>query len=175
MKIKIAVIVGSQNDLKQCGDGLKFLHQQVVNGLASVSVYVKSAHRHTLKLLWLLDSFHAAEQEDNGYDVIIAGAGKAAVMPSLADAYLRNHLGNTKIKVIGVAFSGKGWKDYQAAVLTITQAPGSQVIYAGRDKQGFCKACKMACNGSLPDINLAPIPLDQDLSLEKAIALSEEL
>lgn len=163
---KIVVIVGSKNDLKQCLKGLELLGQ----GQAKVSVYVRSVHRHVGKLLWLLESL----QEADDVDVIIAGAGKAAHLPGCVDAFLRYHLGNTRINVIGVAFKSDDKKDNLASVLSITQVPYTQVLYAGEGKAGFKKACEMALQ-ELPAIKRVEAPEALDLSLLQAIEIARTM
>jgi len=70
------------------------------------------------------------------------------------DGYLRNHLGDHGIAVIGVALKGKSKEDDQAAILGIKQVPDTQVLYAGQGESGFLKACLMAVNSELPEIKL---------------------
>lgn len=168
MKRKIVVIVGSQKDLNQCGGGLILL--QTAQNRANVSVHVKSVHRHTKKLHWLLGSL--AEESSAVEIVIIAGAGKAAHLPGCADAYLRYHLRNPLINVIGVAFEGNTKDDNLAARLSITQVPGTQARYAGFGSNGFMTACKMALNDPLTKIHLPDIPQDLDLTLAQALELT---
>lgn len=168
----LVVIVGSENDLKHCAEGLSTLYAISSLGRIIVNVHVKSVHRHTEKLLALLRAYSATGQIDS----IIAGAGKAAHLPGCIDAYLRNHLGDTKIHVIGVAFTSGNKLDDEAAVLSITQVPGTQVIYAGQGSQGFKKACQMASVAkNLPEITLAAIPPDMNLTLDQARALAKEV
>lgn len=171
MKRKIVIIIGSKNDLKQCLKGLELLGQRAAekNSGVSVNVYVRSVHRHVGKLLWLLESL----QEAGDVDVIIAGAGKAAHLPGCVDAFLRYHLGDTRINVIGVAFEGKDKKDNLASVLSITQVPYTQVLYAGEGKTGFKKACEAALQ-ELPAIKRLEAPEALDLTLLQAIELANQ-
>lgn len=170
-KKKIAIIIGSKSDLPQCASGLELLRQQVSQGAAEATIHIISVHRHTDRLLWLLQSLNEA----GDVDAIIAGAGKAAHLPGCVDAYLRHRLGDTQIKVIGVAFSGgggvEGWIDTLTARLSITRVPGTQVLYAGSGSHGFSRACRLAIS-ELPAIKLKVPPPCQDLSLERAIDLA---
>lgn len=171
----IVVIVGSENDLPQCLKGLKWLRLLRAQCHVRITVHVKSVHRHTSSLTWLLDKL-SSERRSEDETVIIAGAGMAAALPGFVDAYLRYHLGDTKISVIGVAFCGKGLLgiiDTIAAWLSIIQTPKTQVRFAGIGKWGFLKAARLAYNGSLPEIKLAEIPSAQELGLEQAIELAE--
>ena len=172
MKKRIIIILGSVNDLKQCRKGLEWL--RVNSKIVDARVYVRSAHRHTTKLLWLLDSLCAMDEETESSIVIIAGAGKAAALPGLVDGYLRNAKQNTRIHVIGVAFETKEKIDNDAAVLSITQVPGTQISYAGQGVAGFSKACVIACGDDLPENHLTDVPPTQDLSLERALELAEQ-
>ena len=177
MKRKIVIILGSKNDLKQCLKGLELLGQRAAERYSgvSVSVYVKSAHRHTTGLLWLLDAICQAESEADGVNVIITGAGWAAALPGLVDAYLRYHHKNKSIKVIGVAFSGKGLMGIIhtiTAILSIKFVPKTQVLYAGWGRRGFLKAARLSSEGLLPEITLPDVPPVLDLTLTRAIELA---
>ena len=108
-------------------------------------------------------------------DVIIAGAGKAAHLPGCIDAYLRNHLHDKRITVIGVGFTNKNPQDNQAAALSITQVPGTQVLFAGLGSAGFYNACITACERELPAIKLLEIPPELDMALDQAIGMAIEL
>ncbi|MDO8667694.1 MAG: AIR carboxylase family protein [bacterium] len=170
MKIRILVIVGSKSDLPQCKDGLAELTKQVSQGLAEVTVLVMSCHRHTEKLLARLRMVSATDS----VDFIIAAAGKAAALPGVADSYLRYELKNDKVRVIGVAFtSGNDNTDNLAAALSITQVPGTQVIFAGQGPEGFLFACLMARGDiPLPSIIIPEAPPSLDLSLAEALQMA---
>lgn len=167
----IVVIVGSKNDLKQCVRGLDVLATYASQDQIKVTVHVKSVHRHTERLQYLLRTLSKADETD----VIIAGAGKAAALPGFVDGYLRNYIKDGKIMVLGVAFTGGNDLDNTAAILSITQVPGTQVIYAGQGSDGFKNACAMACEkNDFPAIALnAEIPPDLNLLLDQAIKLAQ--
>lgn len=167
-KRKIVIILGSESDLPQCLKGLLWLKEQ--KAVLEI-VYIRSQHRHTEQLQWLLKSLNQAEDE-NTVDVIIAGAGWAAVLPGCIDAFLRYRLRNTSIRVIGVAFWA-GLIKTLAAILSITQVPGTQMRYSGWwGSYGFLRACKMAVEGPLWNIELKKAPPTEDLSLGRAIELA---
>jgi len=170
MKRKIVIILGSKSDLKQCAKGLGALATHMNRDeVEVVGVYVKSIHRHTEALLKLLRALSAAGQTD----VIIAAAGKAAHLPGCIDAYLRNHLRDTNITVIGVGFEGETEQDNLAAKLSITQVPGTQVIFAGQGSEGFYGACLTACEAQeFPVITLKEIPPDLEMTLDEACQLA---
>lgn len=173
-KRRIVIILGSRSDLKQCLKGLLWLQEQVdLGNIVFDIVYVRSQHRHTEQLQWLLNSFQLAEG-DAAVDVIIAGAGWAAVLPGCIDAYLRYHLQNTSIRVIGVAFWA-GLVKTLAAILSITQVPGTQVRYARWwGSRAFLNACKMAVEQPLWKIQAKSAPSTEDLNLERAIELASQ-
>ena len=172
---KIAVIVGSASDLSQCHRGLMLLKNLMIVSSTSEKievsgVYIRSQHRNTLDTQELLRELTQME-----VDVAIIGAGWANHLTGCCDAFLRYVLRNDKLVVIGVAFEDEtNPKHTLAATLSISEVPGTQVVYSGIDgkfigSEGFLQACGMAANGELPKIFLPePKPI-QDLSLEKAL------
>lgn len=191
----IIVALGSENDLDQCREGLEILdayvaeqakqnqteehetdmatirdhvsQDQPIGNQTDIFVYVKSAHRHTMPLLDLL-----AMLVKKGLPfIIIAGAGKANVLPGFIDSVLRYTHGNTTINVIGVAFKGKTELDDIAATTGITQVPGTQVTFAS---EGFTRACIMATQNQqdLPVITPVSPPPSRTLTLEQALNLA---
>lgn len=119
-----------------------------------------SQHRHTKTVQERLEEYVNLPREQK-IDALIIGAGWANHLTGCSDAYLRNTLGNDKIPVYGVAFKDKkNPKNTEAAILSITQVPGTQVIF--RDYVGsrcFLRACQDVVEGELPQIKLKPIPL----------------
>ncbi len=172
MPRRIVVIAGSRNDIiKHNRAGMNYLREKVKQGLIEVvGVHVRSIHRHPELLKKLLYHYWAMKN----IDVIIAEAGKAAHLPGCIDSYLRNELRDTQIVVVGVGLPGKSVKETQAAELSITEVPSTQVIYAG---QKFLDGCIMACEKPLPIIKLSDIPLADDFTLDeaRAITIDEEL
>lgn len=185
-KRKIAVIIGSKSDLSQCGRGLKVLEEcsQLVD---IVGVYVMSQHRNTLELQDLLKTLVSME-----VDVIITGAGWANHLTGCCDAFLRYTLRDDKVVVIGVAFeditSEKGSvrdKHNRAAVLAMTEVPGTQVLFDFHDfdligdlaytgVDGFANACKIAASRLLPKITL-PAPKETcTFTLEEALEIASQ-
>lgn len=181
---KIAVIIGSESDLKQCLTGLKFLQDltlapknspETKGGLVEIAgVYIRSQHRNTLETQKLIEKMLT-----DRVDVIITGAGWANHLSGCTDAYLRYTLKTENIKVIGVAFEDINEPRHtQAALLSISEVPGTQVIFKDGDGEfigsaGFLRACRFAALVRLPTITLpAPKPA-RDLSLLEAISISE--
>ncbi len=163
---KIAIILGSRSDLKQCLEGLKLLKKQ---SKFKVMVHIRSQHRNTLSLQKLL-----LELSFLKVDVIIAGAGWANHLTGCTDAFLRYELKNNFTRVIGVAFEDKNDERHtQAAILSITEVPGTQVIYKDFvGPNGFLKACELAISPELdtfPDIKIPDPKAAEDLSLDEAI------
>lgn len=157
-KRKIAVIVGSLNDLiSQGGKGLRALQKYAAGGVIEViGVYVSSIHRNTEATLALLKDLSARE-----VDVIITGAGWANHLTGTADAYLRHEIRNTHTVVVGVAFADeKDPKRTEAAVASIVYVPGTQVVWSlcvMTGSEGFRRACEWAATEDLPEIKL-PTP-----------------
>jgi 5-(carboxyamino)imidazole ribonucleotide mutase len=85
-EIKVAVIMGSDSDLPIMKDAVQFLEQMGI----TCQVHISSAHRVPHKTALI-----AENAEENGIEVIIAGAGGAAHLPGVIAAF-------TTIPVIGV-------------------------------------------------------------------------
>jgi len=170
MTKKIAVIVGSDSDLKgQCKPGLQYLLAQAVESVSVVGVYTYSAHRNTDELLDLV-----AELAQDEVDVIIAGAGWANALTGLCDAYLRYYLQDSDVVVIGVAFEdSENIQHAFAAHLSITELPpGNKVAY---DKyvgeEGFLRACRFAVEGNMPVITLPEKRPSHQRTIQEALEL----
>lgn len=171
MKRKVAVIVGSKSDLKNCNKGLIYLKYSEEVEIAGV--YVMSQHRNTLEVQDLL-----RELSDRQVEAVVVGAGWANHLTGCCDAFLRYTLGNMKLVVIGVAFEDPDNKNHtQAAILSITEVPGTQVVFEDQRGQfvghgGFYHACKMAAVGDLPKIKLPTPKESMRLSIDEAIAMA---
>lgn len=180
----IAIIVGSKSDLPQCKLGLEYLISKgKEGGLVKVyAFYVRSQHRHTEKVQTILHYLHSLAPK---IDAIIAGAGWANHLTGCVDAYFRYTLKNDWTSVIGAAFQDTKSESAEArehhdhaAVLSITEVPGTQVIYKDKKDQfffgsnGFLRACQFAVEENLPEIKLKKAPDTMDLSLEEAFKLS---
>ncbi len=105
---KVAIVMGSTSDLP--------VMQQAVDILGELDVpcYVDivSAHRTPEKLAEFGKSAH-----EQGFDVIIAGAGGAAHLPGMLAAY-------SPLPVIGVPVKSSNSIDGWDSVLSILQMPG---------------------------------------------------
>jgi len=103
---KVAVVMGSDSDFAVLKDCIKVLKQFGVE----VSASVCSAHRTPDKAAEL-----AKNAEENGFDVIIAGAGKAAHLPGVLAAF-------TPLPVIGIPIKSSTL-DGLDSLLSIVQMP----------------------------------------------------
>ncbi len=173
---KIAFITGSKSDLSQCRGGFELIKEYMENHpgeIEIVGVYVRSQHRNTLDVQELLRELVAME-----VDVVVIGAGWANHLTGCSDAFLRYTLKNDRLVVIGVAFDGGNEDRNKAAVLSITQVPGTQVVFEENKHVyfgavGFVKACLFAITGELPKLKLPePRPI-MDLDLEEALEISK--
>jgi phosphoribosylcarboxyaminoimidazole (NCAIR) mutase len=172
---KIAVMIGSDSDLSQCENGLKYLLEAEKEGLVEVvKVITNSIHRNTHSVLDKLFNFHTAVGVE--IDAIIVGAGMANHLTGTVDAYLRYTLGNKRIIVVGVAFIGKTEAETRVARESIIYVPGTQVVfneYIGAN--GFMRACEFAVEGDLPRrIILKEGKPVVERTLEEAIKAAEE-
>ena len=103
---KVAVIMGSDSDFPVLKDCIKLLKEFEIQ----VDVMVCSAHRTPDRA-----SEFAKMAEENGIDVIIAAAGKAAHLPGVLAAY-------TPLPVIGVPLKSSAL-DGLDSLLSIVQMP----------------------------------------------------
>jgi 5-(carboxyamino)imidazole ribonucleotide mutase len=103
---KVAIIMGSKSDwptMKEAADILDKLD-------VAYHVEVVSAHRTPDKLMEF-----AGSAVDNGYEVIVAGAGGAAHLPGMAAS-------KTRLPVLGVPVQSKALSG-QDSLLSIVQMP----------------------------------------------------
>lgn len=105
--MKIAIIMGSKSDYPTMIEAENILRDYEVE----VDVLVVSAHR-TPEFMYDF----AKNAEDNGYSVIIAGAGGAAHLPGMVASL-------TTLPVIGVPIMSKALKGMDS-LLSIAQMPG---------------------------------------------------
>lgn len=174
--VNITVMIGSDSDLLQCEEGFNYLMEAEKRRVAKIiSIITNSIHRNTMGVINNLNKL--VRWDEYSTDVLIAGAGMANHLTGTADAYLRYHALNDKIKVIGVAFMGKTEEDTLAAVLSIEKVPGTQVIFE-RDmvgSEGFLKACKLAVKGDLPEIKIPERKQIKIRSIESALKEIKEI
>ncbi len=168
---RIAIMIGSDSDLKQCVRGFEYLIEAERQGLVEVvSVITNSIHRNGKKVFKKLFWLSISE-----VDVIIAGAGMANHLTGTADAHLRYGLRDDRLVVVGVAFEGKTEAETRAARESIIYVPGTQVVfneYIGAE--GFYRACDFAVLGELPKIVLKEGKPVVKRTLKEAIRVAKE-
>ena len=108
MKPAVAIIMGSQSDLKIMQQAADILDQFGVE----YDLTVVSAHRTPDRM-----RSYAKEAKSKGVKVIIAGAGGAAHLPGMVASY-------TILPVIGVPVKSSNSMDGWDSVLSILQMPG---------------------------------------------------
>ena len=104
--MKVSIIMGSKSDYPKLEEAAKFLKEHGVH----VSVRALSAHRTPKQVFE-----HIENIEKEGYDLIIAAAGKAAHLPGVVAAH-------TLMPVIGVPIKSSTL-DGMDALLSIVQMP----------------------------------------------------
>lgn len=116
MSHKVLILMGSESDRERMAKALPILEEQGVE----TEVVVSSAHREPEKTAEL-----ARSAEDEGYGVVICGAGLSAALPGVVAAH-------TKLPVIGVPLSAAlGGMD--ALLSTVQMPPGVPVACVGID------------------------------------------
>ncbi len=113
MSKKIAVIMGSKSDWPTMKEAVNVLEQLKID----YHVEVVSAHRTPDKLMAFSES-----AVDNGYEVIIAGAGGAAHLPGMVAS-------KTRLPVLGVPVQSKAL-DGMDSLLSIVQMPRGVAVGA---------------------------------------------
>ncbi|WFB36010.1 5-(carboxyamino)imidazole ribonucleotide mutase [Kiritimatiellota bacterium B12222] len=103
----VAIIMGSDSDLRVMGEAAEFLESMDV----PFEVTVVSAHRTPGRLYE-----YALSAEDRGIQVIIAGAGGAAHLPGMVAAI-------SPLPVIGVPIKSRNSIDGWDSMLSILQMP----------------------------------------------------
>jgi 5-(carboxyamino)imidazole ribonucleotide mutase len=125
---KIAVILGSKNDVEALEEGFSLLEELGVGYTRQII----SAHRNPEQLR----AFCRSAQK-KGVEVIIACAGKAAALPGFVASYV-------DIPVIGVALKG-GLLDGLDALMSIVSSPkGIGLVGSGIGSSAFINALIVA-------------------------------
>ena len=128
MKDKIAIVIGSKNDLGQLQEGVKLLEKLKI----SHTLDVISAHRNPEKLRKFCQNM-----EKKNIAVVIAGAGKAAALPGFIASYV-------DLPVIGFALKG-GLMDGLDALFSIISTPrGLGLVCSGVGSSAFINAVIVA-------------------------------
>lgn len=167
VKKKIGVMIGSISDLPQCREGIEYLLQAELAGkIQFLGLFVNSIHRNTVKVL---ENLHTHTQVIE-VDRWIVGAGMANHLTGTCDAFLRYGLKSTA-PVFGAIFEASKdvEKNRQAAILSITQVPGTQVVFDSENPT-FLKACEQAV-----EIEEVLIEVSQPKPTEAFFSLQEVL
>ena len=104
---KVAIIMGSDSDLRVMGEAAEFLESLGV----PIEVTVVSAHRTPQRLYE-----YASSAADRGIEVVVAGAGGAAHLPGMVAAI-------SPLPVIGVPIKSRNSIDGWDSMLSILQMP----------------------------------------------------
>ncbi|MFW3611221.1 5-(carboxyamino)imidazole ribonucleotide mutase [Staphylococcus caprae] len=141
--MRVAVIMGSSSDWEIMKESCKMLEEFEI----PYDKKVVSAHR-TPQLMFEF----ASEARQNGYDIIIAGAGGAAHLPGMVSSM-------TTLPVIGVPIESKSLKGLDS-LLSIVQMPGgipvatTAIGKSGAKNAGILAARMLGINNSTVQKNL---------------------
>ncbi|RIM35262.1 5-(carboxyamino)imidazole ribonucleotide mutase [Staphylococcus caprae] len=141
--MRVAVIMGSSSDWEIMKESCKMLEEFEI----PYDKKVVSAHR-TPQLMFEF----ASEACQNGYDIIIAGAGGAAHLPGMVASM-------TTLPVIGVPIESKSLKGLDS-LLSIVQMPGgipvatTAIGKSGAKNAGILAARMLGINNSTVQKNL---------------------
>ena len=129
MAQKVAVIMGSKSDWATMQSAVEILEQMGV----SYHAEVVSAHRTPGKLVEFAES-----AVDNGYAVIIAGAGGAAHLPGMVAAH-------TRLPVLGVPVQSKALSGIDSLYSIVQMPKGVAVGTLAIGTAGAFNAGLLAC------------------------------
>lgn len=115
--MKIAILMGSEKDMVKMEPAAAVLHEFGIEH----DVHVMSAHRAPHKV-----TEFAASARDNGYGVIICGAGKAAHLAGVVAAH-------STLPVIGVPLTAGGLGGVDALYSTVQMPTGIPVATVAID------------------------------------------
>ncbi len=125
---KVAILMGSKNDLPKLEGGIQILRDFEV----PVAVRVMSAHRTPDVVAEFVGS-----ASDNGFKVIIAAAGMAAHLAGVVAAH-------TVLPVIGIPVDGGALNGIDALLATVQMPPGIAVATVGIGAAGAKNAALLA-------------------------------
>lgn len=126
--MKIAIIMGSKTDLSVMEESAGILRQFGID----YEMRVLSAHRTPEEVLQFSRS-----ARDEGFSVIIAGAGMSAHLAGVIAAH-------TTLPVIGVPIDASGLKGIDALLSTVQMPPGVPVATMGIGRAGAKNAALLA-------------------------------
>lgn len=166
---KVAVIIGSDDKLRQCHRGLALLHGAMLDNRIEVKDVVTASVNSDIGAVFA----HLANLAANECDVIIADADLA----NQCDSFLRYTLRNNRTVIIGVAFMDR--QNHKRTILSrlnMTEAQDGLVLfkeYVG--ESGFFAACLYAISGKLPEeMKIKECASVKDRTLLEAIKVAEK-
>lgn len=178
MPRRIVAWIGSDSDLPQARDGIRFLVDADSRGeIELVSVVTASIHRHTLRSLARMREYSV----NRTCDVVVAGAGRANHLTGVLDSFLRYDLQDPTIVVVGVGFEDPSNPDFvETAYRSIRDVPGTQVVMEDDDgpflgSNGFLRACIHATHGELPVVTTKQAPPGRERSGGEALAVADRM
>jgi len=141
MEEKIAVVLGSKNDLEKLKQGIRILKELDI----AYRLEIISAHRNPEKLRKFCQDI-----EGEGVEVIIGCAGMAAALPGFIASYVN-------IPVLGVALEGGLLGGIDALFSMVSTPKGVGIATTGVGKSAFINAIIFALAIlSLKDSEYAP-------------------
>lgn len=114
---KVLILIGSESDRPKMLGALEVLH----DAGAEAELVVASAHREPDRTRQL-----ASEAREQGFSVVICGAGLSAALPGFVAAH-------TDLPVIGVPISAGSLGGLDALLSTVQMPPGVPVAAVGID------------------------------------------
>jgi len=148
-KPRVGTMFGSDSDLDQAYEAHMYLIHQAGLGHVSLSnEFTNSIHRNPADVLTTLSNLIGL------VDALLVGAGWANQLTGCVNAFLRNLFHDYNIAVFGVAIEDPNNSVHtQTAVWSITELPGSEVVfdnYVGQE--GCLRAAQDMCKGVYPII-----------------------
>ncbi|MFW6074974.1 MAG: 5-(carboxyamino)imidazole ribonucleotide mutase [Chloroflexota bacterium] len=125
---QVGILMGSESDRSYMDETERLLGELGI----SYETHVMSAHRTPQKV-----HEFASNARENGFEVIIAGAGGAAHLPGVIAAW-------TTLPVIGVPLPGSDLNGWDALLAIVQMPPGVPVATVGVGKFGSRNAAYLA-------------------------------
>lgn len=164
---KVAVILGSDENLGQCCQGLALLKKAILDNTIEFKGVVTASVKSDIGAVFA----HLTNLAATECDVIIVDA----VMANQCDSFLRYTLRNDKVVVIGMVFMNKNSKRAIADTLNMTEAQDSFVVFEKEyvGENGFLKTCSVAISGNLPRMIIRECAAIKDRNMAEAIKEAE--
>lgn len=167
---KVAVIIGDENYLPQCLEGLMLLESND-HKIWTVGIYIRDWLQQTKSTEELLHWFCKS-----GVEIIIVADKGLNCLAVFCDAYLRHEMRNKKIRVVAAIYGPEPDSGHIYKIPNLGENfPDTQAIFKNKGSyfigpKSFYNACNLVINGILPkESGLPKIRPIMDLGISDAL------